>query len=96
MVQAYTSRLKQALEDLLSQQGVEVGVDQFMVTFSLGNMHTTTHLPSDDRRKPVTREAVDEVVRMAASRLAGLIPHYKPEFVAPAEDLVARLRKAVS
>lgn len=88
----YTDRLAAALAERLGDAAT-VTPDRHDVYVERGNARARVHVDSRvDRRRPVTPDAVDLAVEAAASRLARDVPHYRPEFVAPARQLVAILR----
>lgn len=96
MLEPYTVRLARALGDKVGRD-VEVYVDTHLVTFVRHQVAATTTVPhAIDRRHPVADDDVAQMVRLAATRLAGNVRHYRPEHVAPAQELVTILRESVS
>lgn len=87
----YADRLADALAERYGE-AVTVTNSQGMLVLQRGNARATAMPTGRDKRRAVTADDVDAVAAGAASRLARDISHFRPEFVAPARELVAILR----
>jgi len=92
MSRASGDRLAAALSERYGD-AVKITHSQGLIVFERGNARTTapaTH-GGDRRSNPEPRDVADTALK-AASRLARDVPHYKPEFVDDARELVDILR----
>lgn len=90
----YADRLAAEIASRLPED-VDVRNWQGTLVFERGNARTlASPRYGKDKRRAVTEEDTRDALRIAASRLAGDAPLFRPEFVQPARELVDILRTA--